>query len=47
MLTENRMPPPMLGQHTAEVLRELAGYSQDTIDALLKQGVIHTAEEKR
>ena len=38
---------PMLGQHTAEVLRELAGYSQDTIDALLKQGVIHTAEETR
>ena len=38
---------PMLGQHTAEVLRELAGYSQDTIDALLKQGVIHTAEEQR
>jgi crotonobetainyl-CoA:carnitine CoA-transferase CaiB-like acyl-CoA transferase len=38
---------PMLGQHTAEVLRELAGYSQDTIDALFGQGVIHTAEEKR
>ena len=38
---------PMLGQHTTEVLRELAGYSQDTIDALLRQGVIHTAEETR
>ncbi len=38
---------PMLGQHTAEVLRELAGYSQDTIDALFEQGVIHTAEETR
>ena len=38
---------PMLGQHTAEVLRELAGYSQDTIDALFGQGVIHTAGETR
>jgi crotonobetainyl-CoA:carnitine CoA-transferase CaiB-like acyl-CoA transferase len=37
----------MLGQHTVEVLDQLAGYSQEKIDSLLSLGVIKTAEEKR
>ena len=40
---------PMLGQHTAEVLQEVAGYSQEKIETLLSGGVIkqaETAEEK-
>jgi formyl-CoA transferase/CoA:oxalate CoA-transferase len=31
--------PPLLGQHTDEILREL-GYSQQDIDAMHKQGVV-------
>jgi crotonobetainyl-CoA:carnitine CoA-transferase CaiB-like acyl-CoA transferase len=34
-------PPPLVGQHSAEVLRE-AGYSDDEIDALAADGVIRT-----
>ncbi len=34
-----RMPPPLLGQHTNEVLAAL-GYSETDIDLLRKQGVI-------
>jgi crotonobetainyl-CoA:carnitine CoA-transferase CaiB-like acyl-CoA transferase len=34
-------PPPLVGQHSAEVLHE-AGYSDDEIDALAADGVIRT-----
>jgi len=34
-----RMPPPLLGQHTSEVLSEL-GYNGDSIKALLADGVV-------
>ncbi len=37
---------PLLGQHTVEVLEELAGYSREKIDRLLTQRVIKAAEEK-
>ncbi len=33
---------PMLGQHTAEVLQEVAGYGQEKIAQLVKAGVIKT-----
>ena len=33
-------PPPLLGQHTAEVLGKLLGYSADEIDELRRQGVV-------
>jgi crotonobetainyl-CoA:carnitine CoA-transferase CaiB-like acyl-CoA transferase len=36
---EIRMPPPLLGEHTDEVLREL-GCSDDEIDDLHGSGVI-------
>jgi formyl-CoA transferase/CoA:oxalate CoA-transferase len=36
----HRMPPPTVGQHTAEVLGE-AGYDDDTIAALAARGVIN------
>ena len=34
-----RMPPPRLGQHTAEILKEM-GYPQERIAALAEQGAI-------
>jgi len=33
-------PPPMHGQHTEEVLREVLGYSPGRIKELLEKGVI-------
>lgn len=33
-------PAPTLGQHTAEVLKEV-GYAEDEIDAFAKEGVVH------
>ena len=35
-----RYPPPMLGQHTEEVLRDILGYSSDQIDSFRTKGVI-------
>ena len=37
----HRAPPPLVGEHTAEVLAE-AGYSNDEIAALVADGVIRT-----
>ena len=37
---EYRLPPPLLGQHTDEVLGELLGLSQDEIDGLRRSGVV-------
>jgi formyl-CoA transferase len=36
-------PPPTLGQHTAEVLRDLLGYDEARIAALCAQGAIRGA----
>jgi crotonobetainyl-CoA:carnitine CoA-transferase CaiB-like acyl-CoA transferase len=33
-------PPPILGQHTAEVLSKLLGYSPDEIEELRREGVV-------
>jgi formyl-CoA transferase len=38
-------PPPLLGQHSREILRELLGYSDERIDALQAQGVIQLKDE--
>jgi crotonobetainyl-CoA:carnitine CoA-transferase CaiB-like acyl-CoA transferase len=35
-----RRPPPLCGQHTAEVLAELLGFSVDRLEQLKSQGVI-------
>jgi CoA:oxalate CoA-transferase len=37
-------PPPLLGQHTADVLREL-GFSKDQIDRLQEDGVLKTPHQ--
>jgi crotonobetainyl-CoA:carnitine CoA-transferase CaiB-like acyl-CoA transferase len=40
-----RLPPPRLGASTVEVLREVAGLSETTIDALRRAGTIETEGE--
>ena len=35
-----RLPPPTLGQHTAEVLRDIVGMGEADIEQMLKDGVI-------
>ena len=35
-----RLPPPLLGQHTQEILSDHLGYSEKEIDALRQEGVI-------
>ncbi len=37
---EIKLPPPLLGQHTEEVLKDLLGYTQEEIKQLREQGVI-------
>jgi formyl-CoA transferase len=41
---EGQRPPPLHGQHTAEILRAL-GYGDEAIAALTVQGVIHTPSD--
>jgi crotonobetainyl-CoA:carnitine CoA-transferase CaiB-like acyl-CoA transferase len=38
-------PPPLLGQHTRDVLRDLAGLSTVEIDTLVAQGAARCADE--
>jgi crotonobetainyl-CoA:carnitine CoA-transferase CaiB-like acyl-CoA transferase len=38
--TELRMAPPILGQHTDEILREKLGLSAQEIELLKQNGVI-------
>jgi crotonobetainyl-CoA:carnitine CoA-transferase CaiB-like acyl-CoA transferase len=40
---EHRLPPPRLGEHSAEVLRE-AGYADDEIAAFAADGVVRLAQ---
>ncbi|OGO18489.1 MAG: formyl-CoA transferase [Chloroflexi bacterium RBG_16_48_8] len=35
-----RFPPPLLGQHTEEILQELLGYEPETIESLRENGVV-------
>ena len=37
---EYRLPPPLLGEHTDQVLRDLIGLDQSAIDALRSDGII-------
>ncbi len=38
-----RLPPPLLGQHTDEILADVLGYSQEQVDVLRRQGAIPAA----
>jgi len=33
-------PPPMLGEHNAEILTRILGYAEDQVESLRKNGVI-------
>ncbi len=35
-----RRPPPLLGEHTVEVLTELLGYDEETVSRLREEGVV-------
>lgn len=35
-----RSPPPTLGQHTSEVLRNILNYSDDKIENLIAQKIV-------
>jgi crotonobetainyl-CoA:carnitine CoA-transferase CaiB-like acyl-CoA transferase len=35
-----RMPPPLLGEHTDEILRDLLGYSEERIEKLRTSGIV-------
>jgi len=35
-----RLPPPLLGQHTEEILSDLLGYSKEEIGALRQEGIV-------
>lgn len=35
-----RTPPPLLGQHTAEILRDIVGMDDDDIKSLKVEGVV-------
>jgi formyl-CoA transferase len=35
-----RLPPPLLGQHTREILSDLLGYSADEIRSLKQEGIV-------
>ena len=40
-------PPPMLGEHSAEILSNLLGYSDETIDDLARRGVVDLGHHDR
>ncbi|KAJ3054236.1 hypothetical protein HK097_002352 [Rhizophlyctis rosea] len=35
-----RLPPPMLGQHTKEVLRDVLGYEEGRVEELRRGGIV-------
>jgi len=35
-----RLPPPLMGQHTKDVLKEVLGYSEETVEKLRERGCI-------
>ena len=35
-----RLPPPTLGQHTSEVLKNVLNYSEETIEKLINENVV-------
>ena len=42
-VNENPLPPPMLGEHSQEILQEVLGLDDEAIDALRQSGAINTA----
>ena len=43
-VAENPLPPPTLGQHSAEILHEILGLDADAIESLRQNGAINAAD---
>ena len=43
-VAENPLPPPTLGQHSAEILHEILGLDADAIETLRQNGAINAAD---
>lgn len=42
--TAIRTPPPLLGQHTREVLKDVCEFDQDEIEDLIKKGIVFSSQ---
>lgn len=42
---ETMFPPPLLGEHTEEVLKDVLGYDQDKVNLLKSSGVVYCREQ--
>jgi formyl-CoA transferase len=40
----SKLAPPLLGQHTSEILQQVLGMTKETVDHLISTNVIHQPE---
>lgn len=41
-----RDPPPLLGQHTEQVLRDICKFDQDEINYLINKGIVSASSDQ-